>query len=512
MSGKGSRGRRDDPKRTRKREDLNAGSEQEIGGLLLEVLSEKGRPPVATEGCLWEYQEALGVWTKIPLGELHRIVGTFDASNYWEGKQERVLRISDAFARGAIRRAEISAEEKDFFVAAAPVLVFKNKAIQMGKMGQIEVLDHSPEHRARTVYATNYSRCAKAPRFLKMMQEHFEGDIDAEDKIACLQEFFGACLFGVATRFQKCLALPSDGGSGRSTMLEIIEAAMPMGSVAHVEAKELRKAERRAKLVDKQLNFSDEVPADAFLESEDFKKIVVGNVISGEEKYRPSFEFRPVAGYVFPIQVSASAELSDAFFRRFIIIRYNHNFEGSKKRDYTLVETIVRLELAGVIAWMIEGASRLLRQSHYTIPASHVGEEAKWKLNADTVRAFLEEMYTKATFTQPRSEGHGSDGKPDGKDTRLHDWVSAGYFYNSYQEWCEANGHRKPVAIQEFKRRVERAGYTPVHTAKGNFYGLRLLKGAQQDENLNAVARGRPAKVLVGAITVLQGPQLTVVK
>lgn len=509
-----SKSQRDDPKRTRKRADLVAGSEQEIGRLLLDVLSEDGhgRAPIATEGHLWEYHEKTGIWSRIPDGALHRIVGTFDGSEYWEGKQQRLLRISDAFARGAIRRAEVQAEALAFFADVSPVLIFTNGAVRMSLDGAIEQLPHSPDHRARMGYTIKYTPKAKAPRFQKMMREHFEGDPDIEEKIACLQEFFGACLFGIATRFQKCLALPSEGGSGRSTLLEIIEKAMPPDSVAHVEAKELRKAERRAKLVDKYLNFSDEVPPDAFLESEDFKKVVVGNTVSGEEKYHPSFEFRPIAGYVFPIQVSATAELSDAFFRRFIIIRYNHNFEGSAKRDYNLVDTIVETELSGVIVWMIEGARRLLAQKRYTIPVSHVQEETKWKLVVDTVRAFLDGQYTRALFDAPRSKGYTENGTPTGEPVEHHDWEKAQRLYDAYHVWCDENGYRKPVAIQEFRRRIERIGYPLAHTYKGNFYGVRPLKKAQEEENERALERKRPVRILHGAVAVLTAPKLTVVK
>jgi putative DNA primase/helicase len=515
--------RRDDPKISRSEEEgLRIGSEQEVGSRLLGILKEdSGSMPVCTEGNLWEYRSKTGLWSPIPQDELHRIVGQFDGCEYPDGRVTKLLKISNAFATGAIRRAEIQVTRADFFTEekSSSLLVFKNGAVKISPSFKPELLDHSPEHRSRAGYPFDYDPGATAPRFEQMLNEHFSKDSDAKEKIACLQEFFGACLFGLATNKQKCLALPSDGGSGRSTMLEIIERAMPTGSVAHVEAKELRKPERRAKLPGKRLNFSDEVPPDAFLESEDFKKIVVGNTVTAEEKYSPSFEFRPIAGLVFPIQVSASAELSDAFFRRFIIIRYNRSFEGDKARDYNLATTVIESELQGVVTWMIQGAARLLKNDKYTIPPSHSEEELKWKLHADTVRAFLDDKYTKAKFKEPKDAGYDEYGKPNGENKEQHDWVTSSKLYADYQEWCGENGHRKPVAIQEFKRRVEKIGYPMKHTYKGNFFGLQTIDAAMKKlmeayEKKKKKGTGglRPPEGPLGAVTILNQPKLSAVK
>lgn len=504
--------RRDDPNRKRTLKTA-IGSEHEIGKELLEVLldDDPSAQVVYTEGQLWEYIPSQGIWQAIPEDELHRIIGSFDGSEYDDGKNIRTLRISHMFATGAIQRAEIQVSSPNHFTHAAPLLVFSDCVVQLGAAGEIEQKPHSPDVLARAGYPFVYNPNAKAPKFKKMLKEHFAGDEDAPEKIAALQEFFGVCLFGIATRFQKCLALPSEGGSGRSTMLEIIEKAMPRDSVAHVDAKELRSPERRAKLPGKLLNFSDEVPPDAFLESEDFKKLVVGNVVSAEEKYKPSFEFRPVGGFVFPIQVSASAELSDAFFRRFIIIRYRHNFEGSAKRNMNLAAEIIRSELAGVVAWMIEGAARRLKRTTYTTPASHVEEENKWKLAADTVRTFLNTQYAKSLFKEPRSKGYDDIGRATGEPKEQHDWTPGGVLYGEYQDWCGANGHRKPVASPEFKRRVEKIGYLQVHTRNGSFYGVRSLEKAQELANSTAKKAGRAAKIVPGAVDAVRPNPLKIV-
>lgn len=505
--------RRDAPGRSRTLK-LDTGSEEEIGRQLLEVLRTEGDGHVVfAEGSFWEHSRKLGYWAPIPDDELHRIVGSFDGSTYpgkapdvVRGKRTMILRVSHGFARGAIQRAASQASEPGFFVGAAPVIVFADCAVRISSAtGQVERLPRSPDHRARAGYAFPFRPAAKASRFRQMMREHFEGDFDATEKMACLQEFFGGCLLGIAPTKQKCVALPSDGGSGRSTMMECIDAAMPKGSVAHMDVTELRSKERRAKLPAKRLVYSDECPTDAFLEDENFKRVVTGNTVFGEEKYRSSFEFRPICGLVVLAQLLATAELSDAFFRRFIIIRYNRSFEGSSKRDYDLAATIIATEVSGIVAWMIEGAARLLRNGKYTIPPSHHAEEAKWKLTADTVRAFLDAAYTKSTFKEPRTKGYDRNGRPNGKKIRPHDWTAGSILYGDYRTWCEQSGHRKPVAIQEFGRRLAKIGYPTVHTHKGNFVGVRLLEKAQKQANEVATAKNTPPERLKGAVSILQG-------
>jgi len=498
--------RRGDPARKRKLQ-LDVGSEQEIGACLLKVLREEGGgyDVVYTENAFWEYDQSHGRRVEVSEDELHKIIGSFDGNDYTDGRQCKTLRISDAFAKGAIRRAAVQASCPGFFHDAASVLVFSDCAVRVTDAGKIERLSHSPDHRARVGYPFDFAPNTKCERFMEMQRQHFLGDADAAQKIACEQEFFGACLLGIVVRFEKCLAMPCDGGGGRSTKLKIIEAAFPADLVSHLDARELKSAERRTRLVGKRLNFSDEVPSDAFIDSEEFKKAVTGNILTAEGKYRASFEFRSTAGFVFPIQLAGAAELTDAFWRRFVFVRYARAFEGDPSRVLDLAAQIIAEEIPGVVAWLVEGAARLLRQGRYTVPSSHFVEEAKWKLTADTVRAFLDAMYTRSIFEQPRDEGHDPSGKPNGRPIVKHDWTGASDLYAGYRKWCFDNGHRKPEASPEFKRRVEKIGYPWRQTYKGNFYGVRDLQKAQTKANADAEKTATPLEALKGAVSVLQG-------
>jgi hypothetical protein len=485
--------RRGDPSRQRLGR-LEIGSEYEAGRVLLEVLREEGDgvPIVSVEGRLYEYVKAHGLWAVVPEDELRRIIGSFDGSECGGGKTAKTLRVSDPFARGTICCAAAEASIPGFFVGAAAVLAFADCAVRVTAAGEIERLPHSPEHRARVGYPFKYNPKAAAPRFELMMREHFVGDEDATEKIACEQEFFGACLLGIVPTYQKCLALPSDGGGGRSTLLKTIEAAFPVGTVSHIEAKDLRSAERRTRLVGKLLNFSDEVPPDAFIESEEFKKVVVGDVVTAEGKYRASFEFRPVAGHVFPIQISASAELSVAFFRRYIIIRYNRCFEGDSSRDLYLTERIVQEELAGVVCWLIAGAARLRRQRSYTIPPSHHREALRWRIEADTVTAFVSTTMVRSTFPEPQSR------QQEGGSWDRHDWTLSADLYVAYTTWCRENGHNKPVASGRFGERLRKIPVEVKHTNKGAAYAIVERSRAERRERIRAEHEKREPQPIAG--------------
>jgi phage/plasmid-associated DNA primase len=485
------------PKRKRRRRDdayirrplqLEVGSEHEIGARLIEILIAEGDGHdsiVFAEGTFWEYRKSSGLWSEVPHTELRKIIGSFDGQEYPAGKVNKKIQVGATFSKGAIEQASVIAEIHNFFSDLEPVLAFTNGVVRVTAAGEIEFLPHSPERRVRVGYSFPYDPTATCPRFEQMMTEHFEGDVDAKEKILCEKEFFGACLFGIATTYQKCLALPSDGGSGRSTLLETVEAAFPTGTVSHIDVKDLRSAERRTRLVGRRLNYSDEVPPDAFIESEDFKKVVTGNIVTAEGKYRASFEYRPIAGHVFPIQQTASAELTVAFFRRFIIIRYNRTFEGDARRELNLSQRIIETELPGIVKEMIDGCARLRRQGSYTVPESHHKEVQHWRMDADTVMNFVATTCVKAVFKTPK------DLRQAATHLDRHDWTSSSTLYTQYLAWCGKNGHSRPVSSSRFGERLKKLGIPWSHTNKGAFYAVTERVRAETREKMLANRESR---------------------
>lgn len=481
---------------------FKTGSDEEVAIRIRDLLrGEMNIDPAYVEGMFYAYAPELGYWRHVPDSEIERMVHAFEGKAAVKGLtgKPKHFAANHSKAQGARKCLAADTEKENFFDTAKPGLAFENGFLEVSSSGAT-LHGHSSTHRARTAYGFDWDPTATAPQFLQMMADHFDGDADGLDKIECLLEFFGACLLGVATRFQKCLALPSDGGSGRSTLLDVVSGAFPDKSTSRVSAKELRDPERRSKIVGKLLNFADEVPVDSFLEAEDFKKCVAGNFVSCEEKYKPSYDVKLRAGHVFPIQLSTTAEISDAFWRRFIIVRYNRSFEGSPDRVLNLSEIILAAEVPGIVALLVGAASRLLARGTYLVPSSHRDEIDRWRMSADTVADFLEAACTPSTFEEPRSKGYDLTGKPDGSRVEPHDWEGAKEIYTRYREWCEGFG-RKPVGFPEFKKRVEKLGFKlSEHTRRGKFFPLRSLEEAQQKENGKAVLGGFEPVVLRGAL------------
>jgi putative DNA primase/helicase len=233
----------------------------------------------------------------------------------------------------------------------------------------------------------------------------------------------------------------------------IVSRAFPPGSVEAIAPQDWGQEYRRAMLAGKLLNVVAELPEADILESEAFKAIVTGDPIVGRHIREAPFTFRPIAGHLFAAnRLPGTNDQSEGFWRRLIVIRYNRNFHNSPDRDPQIGEKIIRAELPLVVAWMLEGAARIMRDQGHTVPESHVVELDAWRGAADQVRVFLAEC------TVEDASGYGT---------------SASAVYSAYQRWAQRNGH-KPVSSTKFGMRMKGLGKPAAHGRAGNAYPVGL--------------------------------------
>jgi putative DNA primase/helicase len=359
------------------------------------------------------------------------------------------LRASDA--KGAITYAAAFAADVNFFLDAPAGVGFRNGFFDVKTKA---FTFHSPEHRLRTSLPFNYDpQTQRCSRWMRYLDEVFAGEQDGGDKVAVLQEFVGACLFGEAWRFEKVLLLIGEGANGKSVFIDTITKLFPDNQIAATKPQSLGHPYDRAALSGVKLNAVSEIPEADILASDSFKEIVGGKLVDARSPYGAVFRFRPTAGHLFSAnRLPGVLDHSHAFFRRLTVVPYNHRFNEGQRDEY-LAQKLITGELPGIAAWAIAGGLRLLAAQRYTEPASSKAALEAWKVESDAVALFLAEC------TEPDPDGPGTP-------TRV--------VYATMRRWFDDSGY-KNMNIQTATRRLRGAGAVLFATAAGNHYRVRLL-------------------------------------
>jgi P4 family phage/plasmid primase-like protien len=478
------------------------GDEVEVAERHLEKL---GDHAVFAEGSMWRYRD--GVWH--PVDELRQLaaITLFAGAPVGTGPDAAPLRMSSNSCQGALRLAEAKRSRPDFFTEAPRGLAFANGFLGLDG-DRVALLAHDPAHRARFRYAFVFDRAAACPRWLSFLAELWQGDIDAPEKAAVLQEFIGASLFGLAPRFKKAIMLHGDTDSGKSTLLDVIMAAFPKGTTRSIGFHDWDNDYCRREFVGALLNTVAEVPNSDLLRSESFKAIVAGDPIKARSPFERPFFFRPVAGHIFAANTLPRVnDRSEAVWGRFILLKFERRFfkdakPGQARAQVGLAEALVASEVPGTLAWAVEGVERLLANGgRYTVPASSDAEVRAWKRDSDKLESFFD----------------------DEVDINPAMRLKSSKAYAHYLGWCERNGVHQQFRLdapnfgKQFRRVLEqRAGTKQVTTLLHGytvFLGVALRRhdpkadDPREDETMAPVPAPplRSGDFPAGSVPVLRG-------
>ncbi len=397
------------------------------------VLDRLGPDPVTYDvGRAWRYSPARGVWEALDEELLEDIAGSFAGAPCTFGDGEP-LRIGASAVKGArhILRNRLLADPARLTFSAAPAgMAFVNGFVTVAG-GVVALAAHSPTRLARWRYEFTYDASAPCPRFLGFLGELF-ADVSGEERegrIALLQEFLGACLVGDATRYQRYLVMFAPGGNGKSELLRVCRACFPPGTVTSLEPQKWSDDRHAAALEGVRANFVDELPDDEIMGGHNVKRIVTGEPLTARRVYKDAITFSPKCGHIFATNVPIqSSDYSDGFWERPAVLLLSRKFRASPHRRLEAAKGIVEEELAGIVAWAIEGAARAQRLRGYSEPASSAATLLEWRDDNDQVRGFVGE-------------------KPLGGS-----WEAA-TLYDAYREWAKASGCAV-MSLAKFGRRL----------------------------------------------------------
>lgn len=408
---------------------------------------------VFAEGAVWRYESATGLYTTVERSELSRIVQGFAGSPV--GEKGDPLDVSSSDVRGTITLAEDRIAKPFFFVGAPPGLAFANGFLRLGET----LRPHSPENCARAGYGFAYDKNRCPTAFLAFLEAIFRDDKDRVEKQEFVQEFFGAALFGIGPRFQRCIVATGSGSNGKSTLANILLAAMPAGTTSAIAPQDWDREYSRAALVAKRLNVVSELPERDIIASEAFKAIVTGDTITARQPTERVQNVRPIASHYFAAnRLPGATDQSDGFWRRFGVLTFNRSFERDVARDTEIDARIIRKELPLIVSWLVEGASRLVEAGTYTMPSSHHAAVAEWRKNADQVALFVEAKLRRLPLDT----------------TDLRTWTQGEMLYREFVAWSTTNGHR-PLASNRLAERLKTLGIESKRTRFGTRYPVSLV-------------------------------------
>ena len=101
-----------------------------------------------------------------------------------------------------------------------------------------------------------------------------------------------------------------------------------------------------------------------------FKMLTGGDSISGEEKFKMSFNFRNIAKLWFSAnEIPETLDDTIALFRRWILLVCSNIFARDKCDSHILKKLMTPTELSGFLNYALEGLKRLLTNRHFSTTA-----------------------------------------------------------------------------------------------------------------------------------------------
>ena len=279
---------------------------------------------------------------------------------------------------------------------------------------------------------------------------------DPEDR-EMLLEFAGYCMTRDVSQ-QKFLILNGEGGTGKSTVIRLIEAMIGRENISSISLSELTQRFSVYGLLGKLLNACADLELTALEDTGTIKKVLGEDTLRAEAKGKDAFSFRSYARLIFstnelPI---VKAERSNGFYRRLLILTMNRT---PGKVNPGLFDKL-NGEIGYFIRLCVDALRRMYERGRILSSAHSDAAVEQFRMDSDTVAAFLAEK----TVAGPGRR------------------VERGALFSAYKTYC-FESDRQALSRNNFYRSMRVKGYGE-SAAMGTRYfdGLALGHPGQKGE------------------------------
>lgn len=155
-----------------------------------------------------------------------------------------------------------------------------------------------------------------------------------EEARRLLEEIIGYIFFS-KNELGKAFVIVGDKANGKSTFLKILSYLIGKNNISALNLDDITNSRFRLyQVANKLLNIGDDIGSSYIPESENFRKLVTGDIITAEQKGKDPIEFNCYAKFIFSAnEIPKIKDPTGATARRIIIIPFLNSFTPNNK-DY----------------------------------------------------------------------------------------------------------------------------------------------------------------------------------
>lgn len=294
-----------------------------------------------------------------------------------------------------------------------------------------ELRPHTPDALSTVQIPVAWNPDATCPGIDRFLRETLP-----EDAVGLMYEVVGYTLWP-SNAFQRAVMLHGPGGNGKSVCLGVIQALLGSGNFTAIPLQEFSESNfATANVYGKLANICGDLDARAIKRSDKFKTLTGGDWVHAERKYGHGFDFHPFVTLIFSAnELPTSADQTDAYFDRWLIVPFGRTFRGTAVEDPHLKDKLCApAELEGLLVRAVEGLRQLHARGRFNVPASVQAAAAMYREHIDTVHAYIEEDCLA------------------GPDPNLR--VPKPVLYRAYRTYCADSG-KMPVSAMRFNEQLK---------------------------------------------------------
>jgi putative DNA primase/helicase len=315
-----------------------------------------------------------------------------------------------------------------------------------------ELKPHTPNFVSLIQYPVTYDPGAKCPVWERCLEAWMSGP-EIEEKKILLQQFSGY-LLSSSMLYDKAMFLIGDGGNGKSTFVDTLAMAIGHDSTSHIDLESLYSNFGMHGLIGKRLNVIEEVHGN-YYQSNKLKKLISGEKITIDIKYKPQFSFRPQVKFIFAVNIMPRVDdTSTATERRICAVIFRNNFRDNPNTELRSDTGLLAQELSGIFNWMLEGVKILKEKKNFIITKEQTSLLSEYRQENSSVEGFIGECLV---FEEGRT-------------------ISSRELYEEYKEYCFKDGRKFKGSIgfskemKAYGQRYNKFQLIPRDSGKGSAY------------------------------------------